>query len=103
MTLKQFFFFFNLSVITRDALFLNASLINKFPSLFFPLIAKKISFLLISFELIDALPISNFEEILFELFNSFKIFNLKLLEIVLFFIIRRFFFSLYLKIKQLLV
>ena len=53
-------------------LFLNASLINKFPSLFFPLIAKKISFFLISLELIDALLIFNFEEILFELLNSLK-------------------------------
>ena len=73
-----------------DAPFLKASLTNKLPSLFLPLIAKKISFFLISLELIDALLIFNFEEILFEPLNSFKIFNLKFFESVLFLILNIF-------------
>ena len=64
----------------KDAPLASASLTNKLPSLFLPLIAKKILFFLISLELIDASLISSFEEILFELLNSFKIFNLRLLD-----------------------
>ena len=71
----------------RDAPLAKASLTNKLPSLFFPLIAKKISIFLISLELIDAFLIFSFGEILLELLNSFKIFNLILLESVLFLIV----------------
>ena len=82
LVLICFLSFLNLSVTASEAPFLKASLINKFPSLFFPLIAKKISFLLISLELIEAFLNFNFVESLLELLNSFKIFNLRLLESV---------------------
>jgi uncharacterized membrane protein (DUF373 family) len=52
--------FFWLLTIARDAPLAKASLTNKLPSLFSPLIAKKILYLLISLELIDALLIFNF-------------------------------------------
>ena len=56
-TLICFVFCLSLLTIAKEAPFLKASFTNKFPSLFFPLIAKKISFFLISFELIEALLI----------------------------------------------
>ena len=46
----------------NEAPFLNDSLTKRFPSFFFPLIAKKISFFFISFELIDAFRNFNFRE-----------------------------------------
>ena len=52
--------------------------------------AKKISFLLISLELIDASLIFNFEEMWLELFVSFRMFNLKLSESDLFLILMLF-------------
>ena len=55
--------FFKLLTTASDAPLLNASFTNKFPSFFLPLIAKKTSFRLTSFELIDALRIFIFEEI----------------------------------------
>ena len=67
--------FFKLSTIAKDAPLLKASCTNKFPFLFFPLIAKKISFFLISFELIEAFLILVFKEILFDLLISFRIFS----------------------------
>ena len=79
--------FFCLLTIARDAPLAKASLTNKLPSLFSPLIAKKILFFLISLELIDALLIFNFEEILFEFANYIKIFSLRFLESVLFLIV----------------
>ena len=81
------FDFFLLFTIAKDAPLRKASLINKLPLLFLPLIAKKILFFLISLELIDAFLNFNFEEILFELLSSFKIFSLKLFESVLFLIL----------------
>ena len=67
-----------------DAPLLKASFINRLPSLFFPLIAKNISFFFISFELIEAFLIFVFKEILVKLLISFKIFNLISLDKFLF-------------------
>jgi len=53
-------FFSNLLILfttANDEPFLKASFKNKFPSFFFPFIAKKISFFFISLELIDAFRI----------------------------------------------
>ena len=57
----------NLFTIAKEAPFLIASFAKLLPSFFGPLIAKKISFLFIFFELIDALFIFNF------LFNILKL------------------------------
>ena len=85
-TLICFGFFLKLLTIAIDAPLLNASFINKFPFLFLPLIAKKISCFLISFELIEALLIFVFKEILFDSLISFRIFNLILVDKFLFLI-----------------
>jgi len=50
--LEIFFGLFSLLTIAKDAPLLKASLTNKFPFLFFPFIAKNISFFFISFEFI---------------------------------------------------
>ena len=55
MTFLLLIFLLNLSDTIIDAPFLIASETNELPSLFFPFIAKKISFFLIFFELMEAL------------------------------------------------
>ena len=57
--------FIRLLTIAKDAPLASASLTNKLPSLFLPLIAKKTLFFFISLELIDDLLIFIFGEILF--------------------------------------
>ncbi len=73
------FLFLDLSILfttAKDAPLLKASPINLFPSLFFPLIAKKISFFFISFELIDAFLIFPLKDIflLYDWFYSWDAF-----------------------------
>ena len=81
--------FSNLSIlltIAKEAPLLNASFINKFPFLFFPLMAKNKSFFFISFEFIEAFLIFVFKEKLFKLFISLRILSFKFFDKFLFFI-----------------
>ena len=68
-----------------DAFFLRASSANLFPSIFFPLIPKKILFFFISFELIDALLIKKLL-LIFIFKYSLMIFTFKFLDNFLFFL-----------------
>ena len=82
MVLKFLLILFTTAI---DALFLNACFTNLFPSFFFPLIAKKISFFFTSLELILAEFKGNSEGNFLLPDNSFKILNFKLLDKLLFF------------------
>ena len=59
----------NLLTTAKDAPLLKASFVNRLLSFFLPLTAKKTSFFFISLELIDALLIFVFKEILLKLLN----------------------------------
>jgi len=81
--------FFNLSMVlttAKEAPLLNASFTNKFPFLFFPLIAKNMSFFFISFEFIDAFLIFVFREKFIGSLTSLKILSFEFPYKFLFFI-----------------
>ena len=93
--LLKFFLLLILFTIAKDAPLFKASFTNLLPSLFFPFIAKKRSFFLISFELIDPFLIFVFIDIFLFFKISFKIFNFKS------FFKNLFFFRVYLSIHSL--
>ena len=78
---REIFNFFSiLLTTTTDAFFLKASLIYLLPSFFFPLIAKKISFFFISFELILAFCKEIWLDIFFSALSSLSILTFKLFD-----------------------
>jgi len=78
---REIFIFFSILLTTAiDAFFLKASLINLLPSFIFPLIAKKISFFFISFELILAFSKEIWLDIFFSALSSLSILTFKLFD-----------------------
>ena len=79
------FFLLILLTMVNEAFFFYACSINLLPSFFLPLIAKKISFFLISLELILACLKLSLEDILLFPDNSLSILNFKLFDKTKFF------------------